>query len=154
MTIAFTSEPTEVRTAAQGAEYALGTPAWFAGRMYRYVKNGAAAVHAKGAPAWAMSATVLWTIGKVANIVSAVETPLGACPAIPTLGFGWMFCVGGCLPSDGLCLGDGSIAAGEALNATDDTFDTVSAVDDNIVCGSAIVADDPMVGGYFTFFGS
>lgn len=151
MTVAFTSEPTTVRTAAQGAEYPLGTKGEWANRTYRYVKNGASAVHAKGAPGWGMA--TLWNIGKVADIVTAVETPLGACPAIPTLGFGWMFTGGGCTAADELVLGDGSIAAGEAIDSTDDTFDTVSAVDDNIICGTSIEADTPFVGGYFLFFG-
>ena len=154
MTVALTSPITTVRTATQGPEYKTGDRTEFKSGLFVYGYNGAGAVHVKGAPAWGMSVTVPYGFGKVADIVTSVQKPIGAVVgAVPTLGYGWIFCGGFALAADEWVKGDGDCAAGEAIYAVADTFDTAAAVDDNVLCGTCMVADTPYITGYFNFFG-
>ena len=150
MTVAFAAEPTTVYSSTDTLPHTVGDRGTYQGRDYVFVKNGAAAVHAKGAPAWPASATVLWTIGKVADVVGDILSPIGACPAIPAGGYGWMFIGGGILYTDELMLGTGSIAAQADIHAVADTF-SVATIGTHPIFGQTIAADTPYLDGYFRF---
>lgn len=123
----------------------LGCTVWKPnGNAYRYVKFLDSVTYVAGHVCQAASATVYNVTNDVSGgsaIGSGQTTPAGICMGIPTSAkpYGWIQVAG-----IALVLGDGSVAAGEAVvpHSADGQADTMAAGEEHQVFGYALDADD------------
>jgi len=130
-------------TSSQTPDMAVGTRVNEGSNEYMMVKNGAAAVSVVGKPAYPMTAALAGhgIVGKNADRLNATSPALGAhVSAIPAGGYGFILTKG---YFESL-YGDAAIAAGEAIYANADIFDTAIHGTHHI-CGFAADADTASV---------
>lgn len=124
-------------------QFSLGYIAWSAnGNAYRYVKALDAVTYKAGQLAEWADATLNYVTNDRAggSAIGTQTAPAGLVMGIPTSSkpYGWIQVAG-----IGLCEGDGSVAAGEAVvsHSVDGQADTMAAGEEHQVFGVALDAD-------------